>query len=106
MRSILIAAAAFSLLSTAAFAGATEEPKYGGGTKSQGSPNGQGISSVTGVGDVIGGNGTGAGPFGPGDQTTDPGTRAEALHGTNGGTQYNGGNANGVGKNNGVGNTK
>ena len=71
-----ILAAAFSLLTTAAFAGAT---LTGGTTNSQGSTVGQSSSSYTGNGDVIGGHGTVA-TANPGqDQTTGPASRPSLM---------------------------
>jgi hypothetical protein len=73
MKSILIAAAACSLLSTAAFADATLSLK---GTNSNGSSIGQQSSQATGNGGWVSGNN------GP-DQTTYPGSRADAVHASN-----------------------
>lgn len=50
------------------------------GTNSQGSTIGVQSSQVTGNGDHVGGNGTGNGEFRDGDQTTTPGSRADAVH--------------------------
>ena len=73
----IILAAAFSLLATSAFAQATLSMKDNG-TNSNGSSIGQQSSQATGNGDWVGGNGT-SGP----DQTTSPGSRADAVHGSN-----------------------
>jgi hypothetical protein len=78
----IILAAAFSLLATSAFAGATMTNNDN--SKSNGSVIGQESSRVTGNGDWVGGNGTGAGPYGAHDQTTTPGSRADAVHDDNG----------------------
>ena len=74
----IILAAALSLLTTAAFAEATLTANDN--SKSNGSSIGQQSSAATGNGDHVGGNGTGAGPNGAGDQTTSPGSRADAVH--------------------------
>jgi len=73
VKSVLIAVAAFSLLSTAAFADATLTFK---GTDSNGSSIGQQSSQVTGNGGWVSGNN------GP-DQTTYPGSRAALVHQSN-----------------------
>ena len=78
----IILAAAFSLLTTSAFAQATMTNNDN--AKSNGSTIGQELSQVKGNGDWVGGNGTGAGPYGSGDQTTAPGSRADAVHNDNG----------------------
>ena len=46
-----------------------------GGTNANGSNIGTLSSQVTGNGDHVGGNGTGGGKYGVGDQTTSPGSR-------------------------------
>ena len=74
----IILAAAFSLLATSAFAQATMTNNDN--SKSNGSNIGQELSAVKGNGDWVGGNGTGAGPYGAGDQTTASGSRADAVH--------------------------
>ena len=79
----MILAAALSLLTTAAFAEATLTDNDN--SKSNGSSIGQQSSAAKGNGDWVGGNGTGAGPYGAGDQTTEPGSRADAVHESNGG---------------------
>jgi hypothetical protein len=73
----IILAAAFSLLATSAFAQATLSMKDNG-TNSNGSSIGQQSSQATGNGDWVGGNGTSGG-----DQTTSPGSRADAVHTSN-----------------------
>ena len=77
----MMMAAALSLLSTAAFAQATMTNNDN--SQSNGSSIGQQSSRVTGNGDWVGGNGTGTGPYGAGDQTTSPGSRADAVHTSN-----------------------
>ena len=72
----IILAAAFSLLATSAFAQATLSTNDD--AKSNGSSIGQQSSQVKGNGDWVGGNGT-SGP----DQTTSPGSRADAVHESN-----------------------
>ena len=81
VKKMMILAAAFSLLTTAAFAGATMTANDN--SKSNGSDIGQLSSRVSGNGDWVGGNGTGAGPYGAGDQTTSPGSRADLVHESN-----------------------
>lgn len=71
-------AAFLSLLATSAFAGATMTNNDN--AKSNGSTIGQLSSQVKGNGDWVGGNGTGAGPYGAGDQTNAPGSRASEVH--------------------------
>ena len=61
----------------AAFAQATID--HNTNSKSNGSTIGQQSSAATGNGDVVSGNGTGTGFF-SGDQTTAPGSRADAVH--------------------------
>lgn len=77
-----IIAATISLLTTSAFAAATLTPNDN--SKSNGSSIGQQSSAAKGNGDWVGGNGTGAGPWGAGDQTTYPGSRADLVHASNG----------------------
>jgi hypothetical protein len=74
----LILAAALSLLTTTAFAGATLTAN--GNSKSNGSIVGQLSSAATGNGDGIGGNGDGIAATGY-DDTSSPGSRADAVHG-------------------------
>ena len=78
----MILAAALSLLTTAAFADATMTNNNN--SNSNGSLIGQQSSAVKGNGDWVSGNGTGTGPYGIGDQTTSPGSRANAVHQSNG----------------------
>ena len=68
----IILAAALSLVTTMAFAGATIDTKT---TNSNGTAEGQGASSYTGNGDYVGGNGTSGVEN---DQTTAPGSRVDA----------------------------
>ena len=70
MKKIILAAAALSMVTTMAFAGATIDTKT---TNSNGTAEGQGASSYTGNGDYVGGNGTSGV-----DQTTGPGSRVDA----------------------------
>lgn len=77
----LILAAAVSLLTTTAFAGATLTPKANG-SNSNGAV-GYDASRATGNGDWVGGNGTQDGVFGAGDQTTYPGSRADLVRDLN-----------------------
>lgn len=72
-----ILTAAFALLATSAFAGATID--YNTNSKSQGSTIGVQSSAAIANGDVVSGNGTGQGFF-SGDQTTTPGSRAATVH--------------------------
>ncbi|HKN04149.1 MAG TPA: hypothetical protein VJY31_09420 [Buttiauxella sp.] len=78
----IILAATLSLVTTMAFASATMSPNDN--SRSNGSSIGQQSSAATGNGDWVGGNGTGAGVYGAGDQTTEPGSRAALVHGSNG----------------------
>ena len=73
----IILAAAFSLLATSAFAGATLSTKD---TNSHGSAVGVASSGYKGNGDMIGGNGTSGGTGDGGDQTTSPGSRSAEVH--------------------------
>jgi hypothetical protein len=77
----IILAAAFSLLATSAFAQATLSTNDD--AKSNGSSIGQQSSQVKGNGDWVGGNCTGAGPYGAGDQTAGPGSGADLVHESN-----------------------
>ena len=76
----MIIASIVALFATSAFAEATMESK---GTSSNGSPIGKQSSQVSGNGDWVSGNGTQDGTYGAGDQTTDPGSRADAVAGQN-----------------------
>ena len=79
----MISAAAFSLLTTAAFADATIQANEN--SKSNGSSIGQQSSGATGNGAWVSGNNLVTGDFGPGqDQTTYPGSRADLVHASNG----------------------
>jgi hypothetical protein len=69
----LLGVIALIFLGSGAFAGATIEGKE---SKSNGSNVGKAASSCTGCGDVVGGNGTSGM-----DQTTAPGSRADAVQG-------------------------
>ena len=82
----IILAAAFSLLATSAFAQATLSMKDSG-TSSNGSSIGQQSSQATGNGAWVGGNGVNGSAN---DQTTYPGSRADAVHGVNGAPGSNG----------------
>ena len=73
----IILAATIAMFATSAFAGATLIPKD---TKANGNLIGKLSSQATGNGDWVGGNGTGAGPYGANDQTTEPGSRADEVH--------------------------
>lgn len=81
MKNMFLASVAVIAMTGASFAQADMEPK---GTKSNGSNIGQQSSQVTGNGDWTSGNGTGAGTYGAGDQTTTPGSRADAVHNAQG----------------------
>ena len=67
----IIGATSLALLAGGAFAGATMEGKT---SKSNGSAVGKAASSCTGCGDAVGGNGASGL-----DQTTEPGSRADAV---------------------------
>ena len=74
----IILALAVSLITTAAFAG--EAIEGNANSKSNGSTIGQESSASKHNGDVVSGNG---GSGGVGDQTTTPGSRADAVHAEN-----------------------
>lgn len=77
----IILAATLSLVSTMAFSAANSDFKDAP-SKSQGSSIGVASSQVTGNGAVVGGHGTNT--FGGTDQTTGPGTRADAVNAAGG----------------------
>jgi hypothetical protein len=105
VKCILSVAAALSLLSTAAFAGANYDIKGTSNTDTMGNGNMVSTysSSGTGNGGVVGGNGTSYDNSGI-DQTTTPASRAEAVHSLGVGNANglaNGNNGNGSVGNNG-----
>ena len=79
MKSVILASA-IALAATSAFAGATYSLKGDNATDTNGNGNMVGTysSSGTGNGGVVGGNGTAY--DGGRDQTTTPGSRAQAVH--------------------------